>query len=109
VLTDALNEYVTAPDVTVIVARMDSQRVSVVGEVTRPGPVPISVDTRVLDAISTAGGFTQFADRNDVRILRRNGDGTVTTYGFDYDDFVTGDAPGTNFLVQAGDTIVVPD
>jgi polysaccharide export outer membrane protein len=109
VLAQRLGEYVTAPDVTVIVAQMNSRRVSVVGEVTRPGPVPIGADTRVLDAITAAGGFTPFASTGRVKVLRRNADGSVTEYRFDYDDFVAGKDPGANFLVQVDDTIVVPD
>lgn len=108
-LQEALSEYITAPDVTVVVLKMDSQRVSVVGEVLRPGPVPLYADTRVLDAISAAGGFTPFAYKNGVRVLRRQPDGSVIEYGFDYDDFVGGDSPGANFLLQTGDTVVVPD
>jgi len=108
-LQEALSEYITAPDVTVVVLKMDSQRVSVVGEVLRPGPVPLYADTRVLDAISAAGGFTPYAYKNGVRILRRQPDGSVVEYGFDYDDFVGGDAPAANFLLRAGDTVVVPD
>lgn len=109
VLAQRLGEYVTAPDVTVIVAQMNSRRVSVIGEVTRPGPVPIGADTRVLDAITTAGGFTPYASTGRVKVLRRNADGSVTEYRFDYDDFIAGKAPGANFLVQVDDTIVVPD
>lgn len=108
-LTEALAEYITAPDVTVVVVQMNSQRVSVMGEVNRPGPVPLAVDTRVLDAISAAGGFTVFADRGRVRVLRQQSDGTVQEYHFDYDDYVSGSAIGTNFLLRAGDSVVVPD
>jgi len=109
VLAQRLGEYVTAPDVTVIVAQMNSRRVSVVGEVARPGPVPIMADTRVLDAITYAGGFTQFANRDRVDVLRRQPDGSVLKYRFDYGDYVSGKAPHANFLLQIDDTIVVPD
>ena len=108
-IESALSEYITAPDVTVIVLKMDSQRVSVVGEVLRPGPVPLGPDTRILDAISAAGGFSPFAHKNGVRILRRAPDGSVAEYGFDYDGFIGGSQPTANFLLQAGDTVVVPD
>lgn len=108
-LTAALAEYITAPDVTVVVLQMNSLRVSVVGEVQHPGPVPIAPDTRVLDAISAAGGFSPFASKNHVRVLRRAPDGTTAEYGFDYSDYLSGDNPDVNFLLKAGDTVVVPD
>jgi len=108
-LQEALAEYITAPDVTVVVLMMQSQRVSVVGEVLRPGPVPLAADTRVLDAISAAGGFSPYAYKNGVRVLRRQADGSVIEYGFHYGSFIDGDAPNANFLLQTGDTVVVPD
>ncbi len=109
ILTASLAEYVTAPDVTVVVLSMESKRVFVVGEVARPTSVPLTQDLRVLDAIVITGGFNAFADRGDVRVLRRTKDGSVVEYRFDYDAFVRGDAPGSNLMLQPGDTIVVPD
>ncbi len=109
VLTQALSEYVTAPDVTVIVIQMNSRRVSVEGAVQRPGPVPLFADLRVVDALTQAGGFTPFASRKRIKILRRNADGSLSAYGFNYDAFVAGDAPGSNGLLEPGDTVVVPE
>jgi polysaccharide export outer membrane protein len=64
---------------------------------------------RVLDALALAGGFTTFAKKGDIKILRQEQDG-LREYRFDYDAFVRGDAPlESNFLLQPGDTIVVPD
>ena len=64
---------------------------------------------RVVDAITTAGGFTPFADRKRIKVIRRLPDGSVTTYGFNYDAFVSGNAPGSNGLLQPNDTVVVSD
>jgi protein involved in polysaccharide export with SLBB domain len=71
--------------------------------------VLINADTRVLDAITTAGGFTVFANKSRVQILRRQPDGNVAHYRFDYGDYVSGNDPASNFLLEVGDTIVVPD
>jgi polysaccharide biosynthesis/export protein len=109
VLASALTQYVTAPHVTVIVLKMYSRHVSVEGQVQRPGLVPLESDMRVVDAITTAGGFTVFADRKRIKIIRRLPDGSVTTYGFNYDAFVSGKAPGSNGLLQPNDTVVVSD
>ncbi len=109
VLTRALSEYVASPDVTVVVLRMDSKRVFVMGEVTRPSTVPLTQDLRVLDAIAIAGGFNAFANKRKVKVLRRTQDGSVVEYRFDYDAFVRGDAQGSNLVLHPGDTIVVPD
>lgn len=109
VITEKLAEYVTAPEVTVVVVQMNSRRVYVLGEVTRPGPIALTSDTRVLDALSAAGGFSTFADRNRVKVIRRGADGAVAEYRFDYDDFVDGTNDAANMLLENGDTVVVSD
>jgi len=109
VITRELSEYVTAPDVTVLVQQMNSRFVSVLGEVRSPNRVPLTRDLRVLEAIALVGGFTTFADKNDVRIVRRDLDGNETEYRFDYDAYVRGRAPGSNIVLQSGDVIIVPD
>lgn len=108
VLTQSLREYVENPDVTVIVSDVGSPIVFLLGGVGRQGPIPLTRNLRVLDAISMAGGFAQFADRGDVRVLRRTSNGLVE-HRFDYDAYLDGDAPESNFLLQPGDTLVVPD
>ena len=109
VITRQLSEYVTAPDVTVLVQQMNSRFVSVLGEVRTPNRVPLTRDLRVLEAIALVGGFTTFANKNDVRIVRRDLDGNETEYRFDYDAYVRGRAPGSNIVLQSGDVIIVPD
>jgi polysaccharide export outer membrane protein len=108
VLTQSLREYVESPDVTVVVSEVGSPIVFMLGGVARQGPIPLTHNLRVLDAVSFAGGFSQFADRDDIRVLRRTPNGLVE-HRFDYDAYLDGDAPESNFLLQPGDTIVVPD
>ena len=108
-LTKSLAEYVSNPDVTVIVTTVNSRRVHILGGgIGRSTAIPLNQDMRVLDAIAIAGGFTNFAKKDDIRILRRQGGGLVE-YRFDYDAYLRGQAPEANLLLQPGDTIVVPD
>lgn len=109
VIARELAEYVGEPNVTVVVIQINSRFVSVIGEVVQDTRVPLTRDLRVLEAIAQAGGFGPFADRSDVRIIRRNADGTESEYRFDYGAYIRGRAPGTNIVLQHGDTIVVPD
>ena len=109
VLTRELEEYVTAPDVAVIVLEMNSQFVSIVGDVARNAQIPLTKDLRVLEAIAAVGGFNTFADKGDIRIVRRRPDGSEAEYAFDYNAYVAGRAPGTNIVLQNGDTIIVHD
>jgi len=109
VLSEKLEEFVKSPEVTVIVDRINSKRVYMLGGLASQSSIILTQDMRVLDAIAIAGGFTTFADKGDIKILRRKGNGLVE-YRFDYDAFLRGDAPlESNFLLQPGDTIVVPD
>ena len=108
VLTQELSEYVAAPDVTVIVVEMNSRTASVMGGVGSSGMIPVQKQTRVLDAISMMGGFSPYARKNDIRILRRTDDGIVE-YHFHYDDYVSGKAPDSNLILKPGDHVVVPD
>jgi len=104
-----LAEYVTEPNVTVVVIQMNSRFVSVIGEVGQDTRVPLTRGTCASSKRSrAAGGFGPFADKSDVRIVRRNGDGTESEYRFDYDAYIRGRAPGTDIVLQHGDTIVVP-
>jgi polysaccharide export outer membrane protein len=109
VLTRELAEYITAPDVTVMVLQMNSRFVSVIGGVPNESRVPLTRDLRVLEAIAQVGGFDTFAQKSDVRIVRRNSDGSESEYRFDYDAYIKGKAPGTNILLRNGDTIIVPE
>ncbi len=109
VITRELQEYVTAPDVTVVVLEMNSRYVSLMGEIGRTGRLLLRTEFRVTEAIAASGGFTTFADRSDVRIVRRNGDGQETEYRFDYDAYIKGKAPGTNIVLRPGDLVIVSD
>jgi polysaccharide export outer membrane protein len=109
VITRELSKFVSSPEVTVIVLEMKSRFVSVVGRVVTTARVPLTEDLRVVEAIALAGGFDEFADRSEIRIVRRLPDGGEVEYPFDYDAYMLGRAPGTNFLLKPGDVVYVPD
>ncbi len=107
-VTKDLSEYISNPDVTVVLKQAGSKRVYVIGEVAHAGPLPLLSELRVLDVIAASGGFSAFADKDDVRVIRREG-GSEREYRFDYDAYVDGKAPGTNVVLRPGDTIIVHD
>ena len=102
-----LRKYVTQPQVTVIVTQINSKRAYVLGEVNRPGPVSLTPKMTVLEALSTAGGFTQFANQKGIYILR-NENGKQNRYAFNYKKAIRGEAAQQNIILKPGDTIVVP-
>lgn len=106
-ITDNLKRYVTSPQVTVIVTTINSRRVYILGEVTRPGAFPILPGMSVLQALSSAGGFTQYARVKSI-FVRRFENGKEVKYPFNYKDVINGKKPEQDILLKAGDTIVVP-
>jgi polysaccharide export outer membrane protein len=106
-ITASLKKYVTNPQVTVIVTAINSQRIYVLGEVTRPGAFPLLPGTTVLRGLSSAGGFTQFAKMKGIYVLRLE-NGKQVKYPFNYKDVVGGKHSEQDILLKAGDTIVVP-
>jgi polysaccharide biosynthesis/export protein len=106
-LTTELKKFITDPQVTVIVTQINSQRVYILGEMTRPGAYPLLPGMTVLQALSSAGGFTQFANLKKIYVLR-NEDGKQVKFPFNYKEVVKGNNAEQNITLKAGDQIVVP-
>jgi polysaccharide export outer membrane protein len=107
VIAEGLKKYITNPQVTVGVAEINSRRIYVTGEVTRPGAFPLLPDMTILQALSTSGGFTQFARLKSIYVLRTE-DGKQVKHPFDYKAAVAGKKAEQNLLLHTGDVIVVP-
>jgi polysaccharide biosynthesis/export protein len=107
-ITKRLQNYISEPEVTVIVTDSKSQKINILGMVARPGAYLLTSSTTVLDAIAMAGGFKDFAKQKSVYILRQGSDGTQKRISFNYKDVIKGKSPEQNIRMQAGDTIVVP-
>jgi polysaccharide biosynthesis/export protein len=106
-ITEALKKFINNPQVTVSVTEINSRRVYVTGEVSKPGAYPLLPNMTALQAVTSAGGFTQFARTKNIYILRNEG-GKQTKYPFNYNDVVKGKRSDENITLQPGDTIVVP-
>ena len=106
-ISKRLAKFVTAPEVTVIVRESRSRRIYTIGKLNRPGPYPLAPHMTVLQALSVAGGFTEWADTKNILITRREGEREVQLH-FNYKDFIAGKDTGRNVLLRPNDTIVVP-
>ena len=104
-MTKKLAEYIPTPEISVIVAEVRSFKVSVIGEVTRPGRFELKSWTTALDALALAGGFTQFAARSKVVILHPEGT-TMKRIPFNYNKVAAGEQE--NFYLRNGDIVLVP-
>ena len=106
-ITEKLKKFISAPQVSVIVTTINSQRIYILGEVARPGAMPLLGDMTVLQAISNAGGLSPFANAKGIYVLRNQG-GTEQRLAFNYKKAVKGDAADQNIVLKPGDTVVVP-
>jgi polysaccharide export outer membrane protein len=106
-IREGLSKYLTSPQVTVTVTETNSRRVYVTGEVNRPGAMPLLPNMTLLQAVTAAGGFTQFAKLKGIYVLR-NENGKQVKYPFDYKQVIKGNHPEQNIPLLPGDVIVVP-
>lgn len=106
-IRDGLTKFLTNPQVTVTVTEINSRRVYLTGEIAKSGSLPLLPNMTVLQAISSSGGFTQFARQKDIYVLRVE-NGKQVKHPFNYKAVVKGNRPEDNILLQPGDIIVVP-
>jgi polysaccharide export outer membrane protein len=107
VLIKKMVEYVPAPEVSIIVLEVRSFKVSVIGEVPRPGRYELKSWTTVVDVLAMVGGFTQFASRSRMVVLRPEGK-TMKRIAFNYNKVIAEGGEQENFYLRPGDMVVVP-
>jgi polysaccharide export outer membrane protein len=107
VLETGLKNYVATPVITVVVTDAGSQKFYVLGEVQRTGEYPIVKELSVLQAFSLAGGFTEWASKDEILLIRRES-GQKKVYKIDYKDMAKGKNLDQDLLIRADDTIIVP-
>jgi polysaccharide biosynthesis/export protein len=113
-VTKALQPYMPDASVSVLVREIHSVKVTVIGEVKTPGRYEIKDRATVLDLLAMAGGFSEFADRDGIFVLRQES-GQTRQIRFDYGRLTSKNgrhgsngAAALNFCVRAGDVVVVP-
>jgi polysaccharide export outer membrane protein len=111
-IAERLKEFKENPSVSVSVKEVNSYYVYVLGEVAKPGKYQLKSYTTVLQAIAVAGGFTLYASKNRLQVVRNsaNGDGQPheVRIRLRYDDLLAGTGDPGNFVLKSGDTVVVP-
>jgi len=104
-LEDKYKEFTVDPFVTIRLESIASSEVFLVGQVGKPGALPLNGNETLLQILTRAGGLTPFADRSNIRVVRRNGD-KITEYIADYDGIIKGDLK-QDILLRPGDRIIV--
>ena len=111
-IAERLTEYMASPIVSVQMKEVNSYFIYVLGEVAKPGKYPLKSYANVMQGISLAGGFTPFAKKNKIKVLRVTTSGPSDKHQVEipvqYDDILKGNAVLGNFFLRTGDVIVVP-
>ena len=106
-ITAKLSKLINGADVTVVVTAINSKKVYVVGAVRREGPIAFTYRMSVMQAISEAGGLTDYAKRKKIYVLRTE-NGKEYRIAFNYDQVIRGSNPEQNIELLPGDTLVIP-
>jgi len=106
VLEDKYREFTVDPFVTIRLEAIASSEVFLVGQVNKPAAIPLNGNETLLQILTRAGGLTVFADRSNIRVVRRVGE-KVTEYIAGYDGMIRGDLK-QDILLRPGDRIIVP-
>ena len=102
-----LKEFISNPFVTITVTSPESQKIYILGEVLNTGEYPLTKNLTVLQAFALAGGFTEWASKKEIILMRKEG-GKEKIYRINYKRIIKGKDLGQNLKLKADDTIIVP-
>lgn len=106
-ISERMRDFVTAPSVTVVVLKIGSRSVSIVGNVVRPGIYYLGSPMTVLELLARAQGFKEEAKTNKISIVRNEGNRSVS-HPFNYKDVSKGKNLKQNIELKNGDVVIVP-
>jgi polysaccharide export outer membrane protein len=92
-------KFISEPAVTVVVKEVNSPKVSVLGEVKNPGMYKIKDRATLLDAIAMAGGLTEYAKKDKVKLIRVNAAGESVSTKINLDDQIKGGRGNTIYIL----------
>ncbi len=106
-ITQKFMQFMSAPPtVTIIVEKIESRKVTIVGSISKPGAYPFGAPLTVLELIGRAGGPTEFAKGGGkaIKILRKKDGSTID---FNYREVLEGKNLKQNIFLENGDIVMV--
>lgn len=103
----ASSKFLTDPNVTVVVKQINSRKVFITGNVMMPDSYSLAGPRTVMQLIAQAGGLTEYADQENITILRQDANGQTRALKLNYKDVSKGRRLEQNILLQPGDTVIV--
>jgi polysaccharide export outer membrane protein len=107
VITAGIGKFISDPNVTVVVAEINSKKIYLIGAVKKEGTIPYTYGMTIMQALSEAGGLNDYAKRKKIYILRTE-NGREYRLDFNYEEVIKGEKMDQNVMLLAGDTVVVP-
>lgn len=99
-------KFLKNPNISILVQEYNSKKISVFGQVSKPGTFPYEEGMSVVEAISRAGGFTSMARKNDTTVTRVVG---KEERKFKVPVEAIGQGRASNFVLRPGDIVFVPE
>ena len=106
-IAEQLDQFIKRANVTVVVSQINSKKIYLLGAVKKEGTISYTYKMTVMQALSEAGGLTDYAKRKKIYVIRIE-NGKEYRLPFDYDAVVKGERMELNIPLDPGDTIVVP-
>jgi polysaccharide export outer membrane protein len=106
-ITTSIGKFISDPNVTLVVAGTNSKKVYLIGAVRKEGTLPYTYGMTVVQALSEAGGLTDYAKRKKIYVLRTES-GREYRLNFNYDEVIKGERMDQNVVLLPGDTVVIP-
>jgi polysaccharide biosynthesis/export protein len=107
-IQEAAIKFLSDPNVTLLIRQLNSRKAYITGEVQNPGAFPLNGPRTVMQLISLAGGLTEFADAENITVMRTDKKGASQALKFNYKDVAKGRRLEQNVVLQPGDTVIVP-
>jgi polysaccharide export outer membrane protein len=102
------SKLVEDANVTIVVKQVNSRKVFITGNVTKPGSYPLTAPTTVVQLIALAGGLLEWADESNIQVMRTDAQGAVSSLKVNYKKLSKGQGLKQNIDLKPGDTVIVP-
>ena len=106
-ITEESKKFMEDASITIVVKEINSLKVFITGQVSKPGTYPLTTATTVIQLIALAGGLSEYANSKNIMIMRREGDKQISLK-FNYREVASGKKLQQNIDLKPGDTVVVP-
>lgn len=106
-LRKEIARFVADPTVSVILQESRSKQYYVLGQISKPGEYPLDYPITILQALAKAGGLLEWADKKEIKIVRRTAAGEKII-PFNYNKMLEGEDLEQNVLIETGDTLIIP-